>query len=159
MSLQSSGSTKFKKRNKQKLKRLKEVIIDSNVEWICPTPVESVPITKFGLSSFIAQPNSQPHLPTAEESASVVANRAQQWALKMVSEYLKYPIDDDDDEEMYEDEDDDDDVMEVEKEEKILNFFTKLFEEDGGLREYYEKNSKSGGEFSCLVCHGVGKKG
>ncbi|KAG5579054.1 hypothetical protein H5410_049681 [Solanum commersonii] len=74
----------------------------------------------------------------------------------MVSEYLKYSIDDDD-EEMYEDEDED--VMEVEKEEKNLNFFAKLFEEDGGLRKYYEKNSESGGEFSCLVCHGVGKKG
>ncbi|WMV48923.1 hypothetical protein MTR67_042308 [Solanum verrucosum] len=164
----------FKKRNKQKSERLNEVIIDSNVEWICPTPVESVPITKSGLPSFIAQPNSQPHLSTVEESASVVGNRAQQWALKMVSEYLKYSIDDDDDdddeemyededddddEEMYEDEDDDDDVMEVEKEEKNLNFFSKLFEEDGGLREYYEKNSESGGEFSGLVCHGVGKKG
>ncbi|KAL3355865.1 hypothetical protein AABB24_016832 [Solanum stoloniferum] len=56
---------------------------------------------------------------------------------------------------MYEDDDD----MEVEKGEKSLNFFVKLFEEDGGLREYYEKNNESGGEFICLVCSGVGKKG
>ncbi|KAG5572304.1 hypothetical protein H5410_062070 [Solanum commersonii] len=80
-------------------------------------------------------------------------------ALKVVSDYLKYSIDDDDDdgdeEDMYENEDDDD--MEVEKGEKHLNFFAKLFEEDGGLRVYYEKNSKSGGEFICLVCRGVGK--
>ncbi|KAH0705782.1 hypothetical protein KY285_010313 [Solanum tuberosum] len=78
------------------------------------------------------------------------------------SDYLKYSIDDDDDDEeeeedMYENEDDDD--MEVEKGEKNLNFFAKLFEEDGGLRVYYEKNSESGGEFICLVCRGVGKKG
>uniref|UniRef100_A0A0V0I8B7 Putative ovule protein n=1 Tax=Solanum chacoense TaxID=4108 RepID=A0A0V0I8B7_SOLCH len=156
VSLQPSGSTQFKKRNKQKSKKLKEAIIDSGVEWVFPTPAESSPVTESGWPSFTAQPNSQPHLPTAEELARVAGNRAQQQALKVVSEYLKYSIDDEE-EDMYEDEDEDD--MEVEKGEKNLNFFAKLFEEDNGLREYYEKNSESGGEFICLVCSGVGKKG
>ncbi|KAL3325612.1 hypothetical protein AABB24_036710 [Solanum stoloniferum] len=156
VSLQPSGSTQFKKRNKQKSKKLKEAITDSGVKWVFPTPAESSPVTESGWPSFTAQPNSQPHLPTAEELARVAGNRAQQQALKVVSDYLKCSIDDDE-EDMYEDEDEDD--MEVGKGEKNLNFFAKLFEEDSGLREYYEKNSESGGEFSCLVCSGVGKKG
>ncbi|WMV48922.1 hypothetical protein MTR67_042307 [Solanum verrucosum] len=127
---------------------------DSGVGWVFPTPVESSPVTQSGWPSFTAQPSLQPHLPTAEELASVAGNRAQQQGLKAVSQYLKYSVDDDE-EEMYEDDDD----MEVEKGEKNLNFFAKLFEEDGGLREYYEKNNESGGEFICLVCSGVGKKG
>ncbi|XP_015170126.1 uncharacterized protein [Solanum tuberosum] len=155
VSLQPSGSTQFKKQNKQKSKRLKEALIDSGVGWVFPIPAESSPVTDSGWPSFTAQPSLQPQLPTAEELASVAGNRAQQQGLKAVSEYLKYSVDDDE-EEMY---DDDDDDMEVEKEEKKLNFFAKLFEEDGGLREYYEKNNESGGEFICLVCSGVGKKG
>ncbi|XP_055808768.1 uncharacterized protein LOC129877308 isoform X2 [Solanum dulcamara] len=152
VSLQPSSSTQFKKRNKQKSKRMKEAIIDSGIEWVWPSPIESPPVMESGWPSFTKQPNSQPHLPTVEELASIGANRAHQQALRVVSEYLKCSIDDDDDSE-------DDDVMEVEKGEKNLNFFAKLFEEDGGLREYYEKNSESGGKFSCLVCCGVGKKG
>ncbi|XP_015170128.1 uncharacterized protein [Solanum tuberosum] len=154
VSLQPSGSTQFKKQNKQKSKRLKEALIDSGVGWVFPIPAESSPVTDSGWPSFTAQPSLQPQLPTAEELASVAGNRAQQQGLKAVSEYLKYSVDDDE-EEMY----DDDDDMEVEKEEKKMNFFAKLFEEDGGLREYYEKNNESGGEFICLVCSGVGKKG
>ncbi|KAK4723493.1 hypothetical protein R3W88_026272 [Solanum pinnatisectum] len=111
---------------------------------------------KFSWPNFAAQPNSQPHFLTAEELVSVAGNRAQQLALKAVSEYLNYSIDNDD-EDMYEDKDDY--VMEVDKGEKNLNFFAKLFEGDGGLREYCEKNSESGGKFICLVCSGVGKKG
>ncbi|XP_015089547.1 uncharacterized protein LOC107032460 [Solanum pennellii] len=155
-SLQPTGSTQFKKQKKQKSKRLKEALTDSGVGWVFPTPAESSPVTESGWPSFTAQQNSQPHLPTAEELASVAGNRAQQQGLKAVSEYLKYSIDDDE-EDMYEDEDEND--MEVEKGDKNLNFFTKLFEEDGKLREYYEKNSESGGGFSCLVCSAVGKKG
>ncbi|KAH0721467.1 hypothetical protein KY284_006497 [Solanum tuberosum] len=156
VSLQPSGSTQFKKQNKHKSKRLKEALMDSGVGWVFPTPAESSPVTESGWPSFTAQPSLQLQFPTAEELASVAGNRAQQQGLKTVSEYLKYSVDDDD-EEMYED--DDDMEVEVEKEEKKLNFFAKLFEEDGGLREYYEKNNESGGEFICLVCSGVGKKG
>ncbi|KAG5572299.1 hypothetical protein H5410_062065 [Solanum commersonii] len=35
-----------------------------------------------------------------------------------------------------------------------LRMMTKLFEEDGGLREYYEKNSESGRHIFCLMCSG-----
>ncbi|KAG5579052.1 hypothetical protein H5410_049679 [Solanum commersonii] len=77
LSLQPSGSTQFKKRNKQKSKRLKEAIINFDVEWVCPTHVESASIAKFGLPSFTAQPNLHPHLPP-EELASVTKKRAQE---------------------------------------------------------------------------------
>lgn len=157
VSLLPSSSTQFKKQNKKKSKKLKAAIIDSGAQWACPSPPESPPVTESGWPSFPKQPNSQTHLPTAEELANIGANRAQQQAVKAVSEYLKYSIDaEDDDDDASED---DDDVMEVEKGEKNLNFFAKLFEEDGVLREYYEKKSEGGGEFSCLVCCGVGKKG
>ncbi|CAN4117673.1 unnamed protein product [Withania somnifera] len=156
-SLQPSSSTKFKKKNKR---FKKQEFQDSGIEWTCKSPAKSPPSTESGWPSFKTQPNKQSHLPTVEELASVEANRVQQHAVKAVSEYLKYSVnaedDDDDDEE-------EEDVMEVEKvdkEEKNVSFFEKLFEEDGGLREYYVKNSESGGgEFSCLVCCGVGKKG
>ncbi|KAJ8556080.1 hypothetical protein K7X08_022838 [Anisodus acutangulus] len=143
VSLQPSSSTQFKKRKKKNSKTVNEAIIVSGIEWPCPKPSESSPVTESGWGSFTPQP-TQPHLPTVEELANFTSNRAHQQALKAVSEYLKYPIDDSEDEE---------------KGEKDYEFFVKLFEEDGGLREYYEKNRESGGEFSCLLCCGVGKKG
>ncbi|XP_049401493.1 uncharacterized protein LOC125865333 [Solanum stenotomum] len=142
LSKRVSSDTVKMSENRRKLKksgRLKEDLIDSGVGWVFPTPAESSPVTEFGWPSFTPQPSLQPHLPTTEELACVAGYRAQQQGLKA----------------MYEDDDD----MEVEKGEKNLNFFAKLFEEDGGLREYYEKNNENGGEFICLVCSGVGKKG
>ncbi|XP_060200837.1 uncharacterized protein LOC132629101 isoform X5 [Lycium barbarum] len=150
--LQPSSSTKFKKRKIKNPKKLnKEAIIDSGIEWPCPKPVESPPVTESGWGSFKPQPILQPHLPTDQELANFASNRAHQGALKAVSDYFEYSIDAEED-----DEEDDDDE---EKGEKSYGFFAKLFEEDGVLREYYEKNGESGGEFSCLVCCGVGKKG
>ncbi|KAJ8534511.1 hypothetical protein K7X08_016239 [Anisodus acutangulus] len=150
VSLQPSSSTQFKKRKKKNPKRVKKAIIDSGIEWPCPKLSESSPVTESGWGSFTPQPNTQPHLPTAEELANFASNQAQQPAIKAVSEFLKYSVDAEDDE------DDDEDE---EKGVKNYEFFVKLFEEDDGLREYYEKNKESGGEFSCLVCCGVGKKG
>ncbi|XP_059292720.1 uncharacterized protein LOC132046176 isoform X2 [Lycium ferocissimum] len=150
--LQPSSSTKFKKRKIKNPKKLnKEAIIDSGIEWPCPKPVESPPVTESGWGSFKPQPILQPHLPTDQELANFASNRAHQGALKAVSDYFEYLIDAEED-----DEEDDDDE---EKGEKSYGFFAKLFEEDGVLREYYEKNGESGGEFNCLVCCGAGKKG
>lgn len=122
---------------------------DSGIEWTCKSPAESPPLTESGWPSFKPQTIKQPHLPSVQELASVEANRVQQHALKAVSEYLKYSIDAEDNDNDDEDDDsEEEDVMEVEKvdkEEKNVSFFAKLFEEDG--------------EFSCLVCCGVGKKG
>ncbi|CAA7062027.1 unnamed protein product [Microthlaspi erraticum] len=40
---------------------------------------------------------------------------------------------------------------------KEFQFFSRLFEENGKLKEYYEKNTGNG-EFWCLVCGGTGDK-
>ncbi|KAF3658068.1 putative uroporphyrinogen decarboxylase 1, chloroplastic-like [Capsicum annuum] len=168
LTLHPTSSTQFKKRNnkkKKKSRKLKESEIqDSGIEWISSkSPTESPPpVNESGWPSFKPQIKKQPHLPTDQELATVEANKVQQQALKAVSEYLKYSknADDDEDDEEYDDDDDDVEVEEEDKGEKNVSFFAKLFEEDVGLKEYYVKNSESGvGEFSCLVCCGVGKKG
>ncbi|XP_072967747.1 uncharacterized protein [Typha angustifolia] len=53
-----------------------------------------------------------------------------------------------------------DDPFEEEEDEeegqaRACRFFSDLFETDGGLRGYYEGNQEKG-EFSCLVCEGIG---
>ncbi|KAF3635527.1 putative peptide-N4-(N-acetyl-beta-glucosaminyl)asparagine amidase A-like [Capsicum annuum] len=168
LTLHPTSSNQFKKRNnkkKKKSRKLKESEIqDSGIEWISSkSPTESPPpVNESGWPSFKPQIKKQPHLPTDQELATVEANKVQQQALKAVSEYLKYSknANDDEDDEEYDDDDDDMEVEEEDKGEKNVSFFAKLFEEDVGLKEYYVKNSESGvGEFSCLVCCGVGKKG
>nr|XP_009764498.1 PREDICTED: uncharacterized protein LOC104216197 [Nicotiana sylvestris] len=153
VSLQPSSSTQFKKQ-KKKSKKLKEAITDSGIEWPCPkTPTETPVITDSGWPTFTTQLNVQPHLPTSQELSHFASNQAHQHALKAVSEYLKYSTNDEDDDN---DSDNDDEADDGDKD---YNFFAKLFREDDVLRKYYEKNKESGGEFSCLVCCGVGKKG
>ncbi|XP_075083182.1 uncharacterized protein LOC107765605 isoform X1 [Nicotiana tabacum] len=153
VSLQPSSSTQFKKQ-KKKSKRLKETITDSGIEWPCPkTPTETPLVTDSGWPTFKTQLNAQPHLPTSQELAHFASNQAHQHALKAVSEYLKGSTNDEDDDNDSENDD------EADEGDKDYNFFAKLFREDGVLREYYEKNKENGGEFSCLVCCGVGKKG
>ncbi|XP_019249460.1 PREDICTED: uncharacterized protein LOC109228732 isoform X2 [Nicotiana attenuata] len=153
VSLQPSSSIQFKKQ-KKKSKKLKETITDSGIEWPCPkTPTETPVVTDSGWPTFTTQLNAQPHLPTSQELSHFASNQAHQHALKAVSEYLRCSTNDEDDDNDSENDD------EVDEGDKDYNFFAKLFREDGVLREYYEKNKENGGEFSCLVCCGVGKKG
>ncbi|CAN4104248.1 unnamed protein product [Withania somnifera] len=103
----------------------------------------------------------QTPLPTPEDEAS---NNSQLPALLVVAEYLNstLSLDDDDEFSEYIGEDGDFFINENEGEEEGFQdyeFFVKLFKNDDGLREYYEKNWESGGVFCCLVCCGVREKG
>lgn len=44
-----------------------------------------------------------------------------------------------------------------EEETEKYDFFFRLFSDDDDLRSYYEKNFEQG-DFSCLVCQGIGKR-
>lgn len=91
--------------------------------------------------------------PSTEEQARAIAAQAQQNGLKASRNFLARS-----DDSSSSDEDVDDDEEEVEKRESVaFKFFSKLFEMDRDLRNYYENNSLKG-EFCCLVCGAIGKK-
>ncbi|KAL3508770.1 hypothetical protein ACH5RR_028171 [Cinchona calisaya] len=151
-----SNPTQFKKkeshkpRNKNGTKRIKNHS-DSGKEWPCKPTSDSSPATTSEWKTSWPQPNSQTFLPSVEKKAKLAANQAQLKALKRVRGFFESRDDDDDEEE--DDSEDDDDLMEK----KEYSFFVGVFMEDGELREFYEKNYYNG-EFSCLVCGGLGKK-
>ncbi|KAK1405077.1 hypothetical protein POM88_004682 [Heracleum sosnowskyi] len=92
---------------------------------------------------------------TEEENARLVASKSQQKALDAAKEMFRENMDSDGEVDDYVSSDDDNDDDEDECEE--YKFFLKIFTEDSELRCYYEKNCESG-EFSCLVCLGIGQK-
>ena len=103
---------------------------------------------------------------TKEENARLVARKAQQKALEATREMFKEMMDSDGEIEDYSSSDDDDDDggeggmdddMDDKNECKDYEFFLRVFAEDSELRSYYEKNCERG-EFSCLVCAGLGQK-
>lgn len=156
-----SLATKSKKKKKKKGKKgvgsndeAKKWPPISENEWPCnpmPEPVVGWPELKL-------KPVVERVL-TEDESARLVASKAQQKALDAAREMFGVSMDSDgeiDDNVSSDDDDDDDDVNDdVECEE--YKFFSKVFMEDSELRCYYEKNCESG-EFSCLVCVGIGQK-
>ncbi|KAF3667332.1 putative multiprotein-bridging factor 1b-like [Capsicum annuum] len=130
-----------------------------DTEWPCKPIVESsgwpTSWTNDSNKSKLKNPS-----PTPEDEA---ANNSQLPALLVVAEYLnsKLNLDDDDEFSEYIGEDGEF-LVNVDEEEngfQDYDFFAKLFKEDDGLREYYEKNWESGGIFCCLVCCGVREKG
>lgn len=122
-------------------------------EWPCNPSSNSSPATTSGWGTSWPQSNPQTILPSSAEKAKLAANQAQFKALQITKEFLKSGDDGDDDEEEDSEDDDDDDSLEEEE----YRFFFKVFMEDRELKEYYEKNYYNG-EFSCLVCGGLGKK-
>ncbi|XP_019153783.1 PREDICTED: uncharacterized protein LOC109150341 isoform X2 [Ipomoea nil] len=132
--------------------------LDSGIEWPCKTPPKSPAATDSGWPSLRAPSNSEPRSLTPEQQARLASDHAQKAALKAASKFLSRGDDECTDEaEEEEDDPEGDDTPEGEGGAK-LEFFVKLFEDDSALREYYEKNN-AGGEFSCLVCYAVGKRG
>lgn len=123
------------------------------VEWPCnPTPEQNAPPDAWAdLAPLPAA--AQPRPPaSAEEQARALADRAQQSGLKACEDFFSKKDDSDEGEEEEESMDEDEESGEV-----VFKFLLGLFERDGKLREYYEKNWEKG-EFSCLVCWGIGVK-
>ncbi|KAG1330281.1 hypothetical protein COCNU_02G002490 [Cocos nucifera] len=124
------------------------------VEWPRgPTPEKNdAPATWADL---VPTPTAaQTRLPSsAEEQARAAADRAQQRGLKACKDFFAKKDGSDDEEEEEEDSTDEDE----EAGEGDFKFFSGLFEGDGELREYYEKNWEKG-DFRCLVCGAIGVK-
>ncbi|KAJ8532316.1 hypothetical protein K7X08_012239 [Anisodus acutangulus] len=133
---------------------------NSGTEWPCKPIVESSGwATKWPNDSTKSKLHTPS--PTPEDEA---ANKAQLPALLTVAQYLNstLSLDDEDEFSEYIGEDGvdfDEGFVEGEEGLQDYDFFLKLFKEDDGLREYYEKNKESGGVFCCLVCCGVREKG
>ncbi|KAF7141458.1 hypothetical protein RHSIM_Rhsim06G0208300 [Rhododendron simsii] len=128
--------TKFKKQKKKrpKPKKLKKISPQpdpprvSGPEWPCPS-FPDPPSSAFEWPVLKLNPAPATRPPSAEEQARFGGTQVQQKALRAAQEFF------------------------VDK----YKFFVKVFEEDGELRGFYERNCESG-EFCCLVCGGIGKK-
>ncbi|KAF8391220.1 hypothetical protein HHK36_023522 [Tetracentron sinense] len=120
----------------------------SDVEWPCE-PIPD-PKQETGWPESIPSTRSA----SAEEQARFFAVQLQQKGLKECKDYFFSKVGSD-----YEGEDEEDEWMDDEDDEsELFNFFLGIFTEDIELRSYYEKNFE-GGEFCCLVCGAIEKKG
>ncbi|CAH9090963.1 unnamed protein product [Cuscuta epithymum] len=134
---------------------------DSGIEWPCKLKTDKPPETDAGWPKLLVPSSSERRSLTTEEQAQLASNQAQKAALKAVCDFLcnEDSSDDEEAEDEYIDDVQEGDIDNTAKGEVrgSLDFFVKLFENDGALREYYEKNY-AGGEFSCLVCFAAGKR-
>nr|GMD90243.1 uncharacterized protein LOC109150341 isoform X2 [Ipomoea batatas] len=159
--LHPTNPTQFKKRGTKPLRNRNKTQTessDSGIEWPCKTPPESPAATDSGWPSLRPPSNSEPPSITPEQQSRLASDQAHKAALKAASKFLSRGGNSDDectDEDEAEEEEEGDSEGEGGAK---LEFFVKLFEDDTGLREYYEKNN-AGGEFICLVCYAAGKKG
>lgn len=157
--LHPTNPTQFKKRGTKPLRNRNKTQTessDSGIEWPCKTPPKSPAATDSGWPSLRPPSNSEPPSITPEQQSRLASDQAHKAALKAASKFLSRG-DNSDDESTDEAEEEEEEDSEGEGGAK-LEFFVKLFEDDTGLREYYEKNN-AGGEFICLVCYAAGKKG
>ncbi|CAK9134140.1 unnamed protein product [Ilex paraguariensis] len=162
--LQPSSSRQFKKeRQRPRGKRGGKLVnkppnsdppLVSDVEWPCKPPGEAPPETSSGWPKLSPKWTPTTRLPSAEEQARFAANQVHRKALKATQEFLTWAADSDNDTD--EDNEMEDDLMGDDGCEEY-KFFLNVFKEDGELKSYYEKNYENG-EFSCLVCGGVGQK-
>lgn len=156
LAIQLTKSKKMKKKKKKGKKGIgsteeaKKWPPISEKEWPCnPIPEQTVGWPMLNLKPAVDR------VLTEEENARLVATKSQQKALEAAKEMFRESMDSDGEVEDYVSSDDDDVNDEDECEE--YKFFSKVFTEDSELRCYYEKNCESG-EFSCLVCVGIGQK-
>ncbi|KAH7657782.1 Armadillo-like helical-containing protein [Dioscorea alata] len=129
-------------------------------EWPClPSPTSE--------PEFANWPNPvierKPLLLSADDQARADAVRVQESGISASCEFFRKSSssdDGDDDDEVEEDEKDvmeEDDDEEGDAEARAFRFFLGLFEKNGALRRYYEKNWEKG-EFFCFVCRATGMK-
>ncbi|XP_039143005.1 uncharacterized protein LOC120280295 isoform X2 [Dioscorea cayenensis subsp. rotundata] len=101
---------------------------------------------------------------SADDQARADAVRVQESGIRTSCEFFsKSSSSDDGDDDDDDDDEDEEDVMEEDEyeeddaEARAFRFFLGLFEKDGALRRYYEKNWEKG-EFFCFVCRATGMK-
>lgn len=135
--------------------------LDSGPEWPCVEPLEPAPeASGWPALKSVSTPIGQPL--SAEERAGFAAIQMQYKAAEACREFFKKRFGSNTDEDEDEDDngDDEDDEMSEEgsEENEEFRFFLKMFVEDSELRSHFEKNYETG-DFCCLVCRGIGKKG
>ncbi|XP_030525285.2 uncharacterized protein LOC115737347 isoform X2 [Rhodamnia argentea] len=135
----------------------------SSIKWPCESPVDCAGMAASEWPPFKSPSNSANHSVLAEEKGE-----PETWHQKVLDVCQAFfsctsgsDIDGDEeaDDEEEDEGDDDEDVLhgDDDGECEIVKFFSMLFTENAELRSYY--NSKyTDGDFSCLVCAGVGKK-
>ncbi|KAG9140437.1 hypothetical protein Leryth_027555 [Lithospermum erythrorhizon] len=137
----------------------KEEVIDR--EWVCPPtpPSNSSRWPTFPHTHFPT--DSDRHFSSPDVQAWSVGNQMQLDVVLQVKNFFKHHhqhTDEDEDEDDVEDDVDEDDEDSDDSDGANADcslFFSKLFEDNKELREFYEKNREKG-EFACLVCGGVG---
>lgn len=146
--------------NPQNLYNNKRSRPDSGREWAVKEMLQS-PSTGFGWPEYRPCKKARPI--TEEEKAKLAANMLQRDIHRSCREFFGRKSD----EECSSvaggdgsDTDEGDEDQSLEKEgtsSKEFQFLSRVFEENGKLKEYYEKNTGNG-EFWCLVCGGTGEK-
>ncbi|XP_057958582.1 uncharacterized protein LOC131151347 isoform X2 [Malania oleifera] len=154
---------KKKKKNKQKKNRPPESDPPtvSDTEWPCEELVADETLAASGWPDLKPKSSAVARQPSAEELARFAAEQAQQSGLKAVQEFLTSNADSEDEGGLEEEDDEDYYYPEEDgghEESEEFKFFLRVFTENGELRGYYEKKFE-GGEFCCLVCGAIGKKG
>ncbi|KAL9438135.1 hypothetical protein AB3S75_023907 [Citrus x aurantiifolia] len=131
-----------------------EAGLDSGPEW----PVNPPPPVATGWP--IEKPKTRPEPLSAQDQAKLFAMQVQHRAIESCIEFFSKRvggegIEDDESEEL----DEEDYLTENDKlvDSEVYKFLLELFVNDEKLRGYYEKNNETG-DFSCLVCFGIGKK-
>ncbi|XVF78851.1 hypothetical protein PTKIN_Ptkin14bG0170600 [Pterospermum kingtungense] len=95
----------------------------------------------------------------AEEQIRFNMVQLQKNVFETCKQFLSTTAESDSDEDDNEVDEDENDLMDEDGSEECreFDFFLRLFTENNELRGYYETNCR-GGDFSCLVCCGIGKK-
>ncbi|CAM8946958.1 unnamed protein product [Rhodiola kirilowii] len=157
-----SGAGKKQKRKKKKKMMMMPQMDDENEEkrkklsdlgWTCMKPRVEAEESGTEWPAFKAKSDEAVDL-TLEEKATMSARKVQQRGVEASRMFFARNKDVGSDGEF---ESEVESESEDESESEEFKFFRKLFEEDEGLRGYYEKNWIDG-EFSCLVCRGNGEK-
>ncbi|XP_068667089.1 uncharacterized protein [Aristolochia californica] len=154
---------KLKTKKEKKAKKKKDTILASQTqqEPFDNHPVSTVSEVEWPLNPVPEEPqeigwpsqtqNSQVAAATGEELAKLSSIQMQKEAVKLCRDFFKKESSDGEDDKGEPTDEDSDSISEH------LDFFLRLFAEDAELRGYYEKHWEKG-EFSCLVCGGIGVK-
>lgn len=140
--------------NPQNLYNNKRPRPDSGREWPVKDVLQSLP-TGSGWPE--SRPCKKARPIPAEEKAKLAANMLQRDIHRTCREFFGRKSGEEDSSVAGGDGSDSDEGDEDQSSEKEFQFLSKVFEENGKLKEYYEKNTGNG-DFWCLVCGGTGDK-
>ncbi|XP_076931808.1 uncharacterized protein LOC143597097 [Bidens hawaiensis] len=163
INLKPLNPTRFKKPKSKPPKFTPKPGKFSGKEWPVPPPPPDPVLNPSGWPELKLKPKPQPvHILSPQQLVNLNWNHVQQSALDSVKRFYSDNVELSDEELSDENEEDDfDEDMGGDGEnvdEKVGEFFRKLFSGDAELKDYYVKHCGGGGEFLCLVCGGANEK-